>query len=481
MVATGTLPNGSPVILKADGTVEVVAESSIAISIPTSEYIYSSGSSNWTSAAFDPSNANRFVVSYRNNTTTYGVSVVGTVSGTSISFGSEYVFNTGGTSYIDMSFDSNTSGRFVVTYNDEGNSNYGTAIVGTVSGTSITFGSEYVFNSAGTYQIDVEYDPSTTDKFVVAYLSYSNFYGTSIVGTVSGSSISYGTAAVVSANEDYSYTVSFDPNTTNSFVVTYKYSGPAGTGGTQAKGRAVVGTLSGTTISYGSPVEFNSSSSSFMSADFDSSTAGKFIVAYQDIGNSSYGTAIVGTVSGTNITFGSEYVFNSGATEEIHMATDKVVAGKFVVAYTDSPNTSQSTAIVGTVSGTVISYSAEYVFSGTSYWHAVTFDSTQSGVFIIAYRDSSNLNYGTAIVGQAGSTTTNLTSTNLLGISQKAVANGETTSVETLGGLSAVHSGLTIGSDYYVATDGSLTTTSTDNVSIGKAVAATTLNMRDYV
>ena len=35
-------------------------------------------------------------------------------------------------------------------YSDHGNSAYGTAVIGTVSGSTITFGSEYVFNSAGT-------------------------------------------------------------------------------------------------------------------------------------------------------------------------------------------------------------------------------------------------------------------------------------------------------------------------------------------
>ena len=56
-----------------------------------------------------------------------------------------FVFNNISTSYNSVSaFD---SAHFVVVYRDEGNSNYGTAIIGTVSGSSISYGSEYVFNN----------------------------------------------------------------------------------------------------------------------------------------------------------------------------------------------------------------------------------------------------------------------------------------------------------------------------------------------
>ena len=39
---------------------------------------------------------------------------------------------------------------------------------------------------------------------------------------------------------------------------------------------------------------------------------GRVFIAYRDGGNSNQGTAIIGTVSGTSISFGSETVFNDG-------------------------------------------------------------------------------------------------------------------------------------------------------------------------
>ena len=78
-------------------------------------------------------------------------------------------------------------------------------------------------------------------------------------------------------------------------------------------GTAIVGTVSGTSISFGSPVVFESANNCLTSVKYDSNN-GKVVIAYQDNGNSSYGTAIVGTVSGTSISFGSATVFESGYT-----------------------------------------------------------------------------------------------------------------------------------------------------------------------
>ena len=106
-----------------------------------------------------------------------------------ISWGSEYVFNAGTSDFISVSILDST--HFVVAYRDESNSHYGTAIIGTVSnGDDIAFGSEYVFNTAGnSYYISVSTLDST--HFVVAYKDGGNSnYGTAIIGTVSFSSIS---------------------------------------------------------------------------------------------------------------------------------------------------------------------------------------------------------------------------------------------------------------------------------------------------
>ena len=97
-----------------------------------------------------------------------------------ISYGSEYVFNSAST--YDISVSALDSTHFVVGYQDSSNSYYGTAIIGTISGSTISYGSEYVFNQAKTSYISVSAIDST--HFVVGYCDRGNSdYGTAIIGT----------------------------------------------------------------------------------------------------------------------------------------------------------------------------------------------------------------------------------------------------------------------------------------------------------
>ena len=88
-------------------------------------------------AAFD-TNAGKVVIIYQDTGGAIRQSKVATVSGTSISFGSEVqVLNGSNSNYTAVVFDSN-SNKVVVVFRDGSNSNYGTARVGTVSGTDIS-------------------------------------------------------------------------------------------------------------------------------------------------------------------------------------------------------------------------------------------------------------------------------------------------------------------------------------------------------
>ena len=92
-----------------------------------------------------------------------------------------------------------------------------------------------------------------------------------------------------------------------------------------------------------SPVVFESADSYYISACYDA-TAGKIVIAYSDYGNSGYGTAVVGTVSGTTISFGAPVVFESADSYYISACYD-AAAGKIVIAYCDYGNSAYGTAV----------------------------------------------------------------------------------------------------------------------------------------
>ena len=438
-VATGTIPNGDAVVINNDGTVSVVA------SIPTAgtAAVFNSASSSNISATYDSTNQ-KVVIAYRdigNNSS--GTAVVGTVSGTSISFGTPVVF-AGSSRHISATYDS-TNQKVVIAYRDSGNSSYGTAIVGTVSGTSISFGSPVVFNSNTSSSISATYD-STNNKVVIAYADLGNsFYGTAIVGTVSGTSISFGTPVVFNSDSSDSISATYD-STNNKVVIAYWDVGGSN------DGKAIVGTVSGTSISFGTPVGFNSGST-ITSATYDS-TNDKVVIAYNDGANSSYGAAVVGTVSGTSISFGTPVVFNSDSSDSISATYDST-NNKVVIAYSDGGNSDYGTAVVGTVSGTSISFGTPVgLNSSSSSSISATYDFTTNEV-VIAYKDDDNSGYGKASVfNLTGSS--NLTSENYIGIAAEAISDGATGKITTVGGVNSQQTGLTTARKYYVQQDGSL-------------------------
>ena len=463
-IASGTLANGQTVIIQTDGTVAGVASTAPTFNITAFQ---SSNAVRHVNVAYVGSN--KVVIAFEDQPSgSRGAAVVGTISGSSISFGtvvefdSSYSYNTG------IVYDSDND-KVVIVYTDSGSSNYSKAIVGTVSGTSISFGSDVVFggNTYTNIPIRAVFD-SSNNKVVVAYQDANNSnYGTARVGTVSGTSISFGSAVVFeSAAVQNTLSAAFD-STNNKVVIAYD------DGGNSSYGTAIVGTVSGTSISFGSPTVFESAAITFASAAFDS-TNDKVIIAYRDTGNSDYGTAVVGTVSGTSISFGSPVVFESGRADDISVAYDST-NDKVVISYKDNPNDGYGTVIRGSVSGTSISFDtpAHVFHSDSTEYTSIAFDSGNSKL-VVAYKDNEN-NLGEAVV--MDSTTlisTNLTANNFLGFSNAAYTDGQTATIQITGSVDDAQSGLTTARKHYVQNDGTLSTTAGDpSVEAGTAVSAT--------
>ena len=457
--ASGTLSSGQAVALQSDGTVSAITGTSQSIG---SEVVFETTQTGETKCIFD-SNSNKIVIAYRDEgNSNYGTAVVGTVSGTSISFGTPVVFESAYITNLGAAFDSN-SNKTVFAYRDNGNSNYGTAIVGTVSGTSISFGSAVVYNTANTLNNPVVFD-SNSNKIVISYRDVGNSsYGTSIVGTVSGTSISFGTSTVFESATTLWLSATFDSNS-NKVVVAYQDNTNS------SNGTAVVGTVSGTSISFGTPVVFNANTTTQTTIAFDS-TANKVVTGYSDNGSPDTLKAIVGDVSGTSITFGTAVALGIDNPNTPSVVFDSN-ANKVVISTRDGGNSNYGTLVPGTVSGTSISFESSVVFNaGTTSFVSSVYDSNAAKV-VTAYQDS-NFISGTAIVFQNASTN----SADFIGITDQAIANTATGSVVVEGGVTEKLSGLTTGSTYYVQDDGSLSTTSS-SVTAGKALSATKLLLK---
>jgi hypothetical protein len=138
-------------------------------------------------------------------------------------------------------------------------------------------------------------------------------------------------------------------------------------------------------IQGGTETVFNSGDTTVISTALIDST--HVLVAYSDGGNSNYGTAQILTISGTTITAGTEYVFNSATSN--YMSATLIDSTHVLVAYEDfSYSTRYGTAQILTISGTTITVGAKYVFNSadTVYISPVLIDSTH---VLVAYRNVS--------------------------------------------------------------------------------------------
>ncbi|MFQ5518037.1 MAG: hypothetical protein ACE5E8_10755 [Acidimicrobiia bacterium] len=150
-------------------------------------------------------------------------------------------------------------------------------------------------------------------------------------------------------------------------------------------GRAKVGTISGTDITFGTEVEWLSSEpSNPPDIALTAISATQVVVAYDDF---TFMRAKVGTVSGTDITFGTERIFNSSPASGGGLVVEKLTSTRVILAY--SVGSSEAKSRVGIISGTTMTIGPDTQFrSGNTGTQAVAVLS--STTFVVLYRETAS-------------------------------------------------------------------------------------------
>jgi hypothetical protein len=326
----------------------------------------------------------KFVVVYRDSGNSgKGTAVIGETIGNNISWGNEYVFNNANTYYISVAIFSDT--RFVITYNDYGGGNDGTAIIGEITGTEILFGNESDFRNSVSYNSVAVLNDST---IVVAYNETDvSASGSVRIGSVVGNSITSWVAEAQFYNNNIHYIDITALNSTK-FVIVYSMQNAS-----DHLGKAIIGTINGSTITLGNETLMNNSVSNNCSVSAFSDSL--FIVAYRDEGNSDKGTVRVGNVNGTAINWNAANIFHTASTSQ----TDVAVLSDtlFTVTYSDSDDQTGKCK-TGRLSGTSIDWYDETKFTTSDPVFNTILTLSSTG-FVVAYRDSDDSDYGKAVKG----------------------------------------------------------------------------------
>jgi hypothetical protein len=458
-IASGALATGDTVVVNSDGTVSVISQTSISENYGTPVAFESSSQ---TTRISSDMHDGVLVVTYQ-GTSQYLYSVVGTVSGETISFGSATTVSTSQNfTYTATTIDHST-GNVVVSFKDPGFSNRGRSRVASISGTTLTFGTVVQFESGVTDYIGSTYDVAS-GKVVISYADDSNSsYGTAVVGTISGTAISFGTPVVFDSAHSLYTSCVYAPDAAKVVVIYASAGGNAG--------RGVVGTVSGSSISFGSPVAYKTGvMTSYVACTYDT-TNNRVVAAYR--GTAGYAEAAVGTVSGTSISFGTPVVWKAEGTIWIAVGYSSL-AGKVGVA----GFTTQGVSFIGTVnpSNNSISFGSETNYGSPNvFYNFFASDYGSSGKLALTYA-SGGQQYGNAFVLRPAYNATNLTSENFVGFANSGYASGQSAALNSTCSVDNKQSGLTAGQTYYVQTDGSLgTSPDSPSVVAGTAISSSSI------
>jgi len=513
LVASGTLPNGKPVIVNSDGTASVVAETTVSANMTYGTFTnIESEATQHMHLAADPFNSNRFALVDVDDAGDKNVHLyIITRSGTSITVSSQImVFASSGNnaSRSMCVWDVVTQNQLLVCYNND--NNRFSAVVGSISGSA---GSESASFSAhveqasnlsftgGTDQYRVLKPIGTTGSYLALFRGNSNYtywriltitnttgtnapalvYKDSSGGNSGTVLVSVAMQPVMQADIDpndsakgFALGVNDSNEDLEAYPLTFSGTGTsmtcsAGTKQILKSGRNFLDSHSSPTIKYLTSTKFFVAAQSAQSPNANELET--FLFDYDGSSYTEHTSVFLANPDG-EILYHYVDTVSSQADENAILVTinlngsPRYVYGAVATCDTSANTVSYNTpARIDNFSGGAASYIS----------YATQSDSL--GISLCGFSGNDGNGQRPYVrLAQKGGLSTNLTSENYIGISQSTAADGIGLNIGIKGFIDDNQSSLTAGQSYFVQTDGTLNTTA-DNPSVfaGTAVSATKL------
>lgn len=474
--ASGTLPNGCTVIVNSNGTVSAVAASVGSPVIGSSTSTSIGTSSDQISATYNTLR-NVVFVFYRNNNTGRLNGIVGSISGTAITWGTPVVVNSSisipSDEYgqpIASVFDSTNNIHLCIFTNSPATDYYSATCTIDASNNITVLNSQTDLGTRnGFYGMMAVYNAARNRTAVF----WNDFFADAAVfatcGTINPSNGVFTVGSVYQVQDQvYNGTrtsVTTEPSTGK---VIYMWQGQNNWVWYRM---AQLPTTGNELSNFGSAVNLTSTSNNnySMAVGYDV-PSGNVVFAYV-VGSSMVSRA--GSISGYSLSLGTQtgsigFSFSTGASNFVTMPSSNQT---FFVAE-NSVGGGVAYACAFTLSGTTITTGSLLQLNGT-----VTSNYTRNFVaadplrlqFIIAGSSGNN------ILGNTWTNVfTNLTSSNIIGLSSASYTNGQTATINVVGSVNTGQSGLTAGTKYYAGNGGGVTTANTQPY-VGIALSATNI------
>ena len=472
--ASGSITKGKPVIVEADGdfTQDFSVDVPVSYSAGSQQTIKDSDTVGSSSITYDDA-LGYFVVFYEQiSSSNNGYGRTYTESDKTLTLSQSLgSFYTNYTKILDSVYIGNS---VHIVFYENLNSYLASRTVTISSDGTGTYGTENILVSSAIYSKGSCYYDSSKDVAVITYSTGSPSYtATAMAVTVSGGTITAGTAVSTGINDSYQSATTYDEN---SNIGVYAYRDD-----TNSKGKVRTITLSGTgnrTITLNTEVEFNATSARVQkdSLTYDPVSKKCFVAFISHSDWKTYGVVL--TVSGTSVSAGTGVLIDNSLPSN-SLACQGTSQGGITVAFRDSSSPSYFKGVVATISGTSFSLSNANTLNSEavdSEWVSIAYKSTTNSNTIIYVTSSSEELEQITTIPNGTDEGSNLTTENFIGLAD-ITSSASATSKVRIGGVDANQSGLTAGQLYYVKNDGTLSTTAeTDKtVEAGKALSATKL------
>ena len=458
--ASGSISNGAPVIIQTDGKVKSVAGCALTTGQSDIETFESGAVANNGFASVYDSGNKKVVIFYIDDDDSDKLkAVVGTVSGGSISFGTPAEVSSSGTlndEFYQAAYDA-ASGKIVIAYRDRpSDQNRCVAKVGTVSGTSISFGSATVIESQDPEFINV--GNAGDNKVVVCWSRGGD--GRGIIGTISGTSISFGSQVTFESGTAREKWIIYDEDL-GMPVVYYR------DGDNYGVGKVIF--VDGTTISFGDLFYINGNSVASYNVSGVYHPPSKKHVVFIRHNSRLQCKAIHITGNQNHVALGDLVEISSNNMNKVRPVYNPDTEN-IVVPYFDSTDNMITIKEVSVDGTTVTALSGETDILRPQDHMAAVFDTSDSRT-VISFADYNDSDKGKASVYSSESTP-NLA--NFIGFSDAAYTDGNTATIQIVSSTDDAQSGLTTASKHYLQNDGTLSTTpDSPSVLAGTAISGT--------
>lgn len=227
------------------------------------------------------------------------------------------------------------------------------------------------------------YDKTNSKVVIVGNDASGNL--AAVIGSVSNGSITFGTVAIVSGYLNYGHVdVAFDESTGGLLICFRRHLSPYGC-------HVVAATVSGTTITFGSPTLVSNVNS--QQIRIASNNSGQYLIAYLEYNSNYYAKLFACTVSGTSVTVGSgvQYTSNSYA-QGVNVAYDPT-SGYYLHTYAYDGDTFATPILraVGVSGTSVTTYGSTQLNSVVPTSMAV--DTTNNQFILVGVKRSPTIDY----------------------------------------------------------------------------------------